>query len=263
MVKKTVSIFMMLIIFPLSLTISASPVDVSRRFSGHNEAYYVEFNNEWRRHILIEREVLLPGSIEREKLNFFYVPISRNSEKVFLMSIFVYSRRDWYGSIGFRRITETSDYVLALYSNHRNPFPRNTIDWFLFGTFMNQARDVNFVNNMISFPEVLPDNSRNVITVNGKILSNPSLQVGNTYMLPIREIATELGFAVSWNPTTTEIRVSRAGVFSTSVTFDDSVPRNYTILNKGGITYVSSAFFIRNFRVSIEVDERGNVNIRG
>jgi len=129
-------------------------------------------------------------------------------------------------------------------------------------------------DNSISTKNVIENNNmsvelKNAVTINNKTISKPSHNNENTIMVPVREVAEELGFEVNWIAETNTIILTKGAVYVTFNVNEDG----YTIARTApirlgsapklvnGSTYVPIELFKDLLEFNVDIDEYENVSI--
>jgi len=129
-------------------------------------------------------------------------------------------------------------------------------------------------NNLVSTKNVMENNNmsvevKNAITINNKTISKPSHNNENIIMVPVREVAEELGFGVNWIAETNTITLTKEAVYVTFNVNEDG----YTIARTApirlgsapklinGSTYVPVELFRDLLEFNVDIDEYENVSI--
>ena len=259
-----VFIFQILSIIIVSATAatvsSAYPLDVNQQIRGRVAPFTLDVPLAWRRHIEVQREFFQNPQPILERIMFHYRPSDLSASRTLLLEIAVFNRDDWRENLGYTRLTETDNHVLALRTAPSNPFVFGA-DRLLFDNMLRDASNPAFLISYISVPAGGDTVVRNTVSVNGKRMSSPSvMNTLRVVFVPVREVAESLGYTVNWDSASGNITIS-SGTFFTTLVRDTNIRQRHHIVNIDGISYVSTMFFLQVMQCNVEIDEHSNVRI--
>jgi len=246
----------------LSTISSVTRLDLSEgKIYGDKAAYTLNIPQIWAGYLIADREKLINSPNLLEKINFYYQPQANYSKPVFLMSFLVYTNAGWSDRSGYTKILTSKNNVFADQVTSYNPFA-NTTDRALFARFITDASDADFMYKMISLPANNKEVAYNRIRVNGNLVKGASAfsEDGVSY-IPVRRVCEFMGYKVSWAADTRAVIISGKGLYVVFLTNATRLNQGFVVKMVGGVTYVSSMFFVQNLNSSLEIDENNNVLI--
>lgn len=268
MVKKCFLVLLLLLsmVMPQIAVLASYDIDIteveslelsSGQITGKKAEYYYKIPSSWMGKIKAERENLDSGSL-LEKINFYYIPENKVFKPAFLMSLYVYDKKDGTAAQGTRKLLETENYIFGLYSTFTNIFDGKK-DKEQFQSLISDASDNQFIKNCIILAGgnyVLPEYT---VTVNGILQEgSKSVKKNGVICMPLRSICEALGYRVGWSEEERAILIL-SGSFNYYVYLDNNTFDAYV---ENGTTYLSSAFFVQILKTTVEIDERCNVYVR-
>jgi hypothetical protein len=232
------------------------------KINGEKVDYILELPLEWSGGYLIaEREQIKYSGELIEKVIFSYAPQSNKLKPVFLMNFLVYDQRYHKNSDDDRALLETEEYVFSVSSAQTNPFTNET-DKALFGRFMNEAENDDFITKFIQLPNGQKVIYNNTITVDNKKMAGKSeVKENGTVYAPLRETLESMGYRVGWLEKERAITIAKGDFYHLTLLNTQQPGKGYKTIIINDRAYVSSIFFVQILNASIEIDSNYNIFI--
>ncbi|MDR1210040.1 MAG: copper amine oxidase N-terminal domain-containing protein [Clostridiales bacterium] len=213
------------------------------------------------RQIIIDRVILRDATMALERLDFFVAPVTAGPEPAPLLSLYVFTNYQWNDMYRLKRVLKSRDYVFAAYFEDKNPFT-DLADRTAYTYVKYLLGDVDRLKRLI----VLPPNQTSLyeftLFLNGEPLTDPIIERGGTYYIPLRRLCEAMGYGVTWMAPKRTVYVIK-GTFRYSFAISGTVywGKGYVVSLIGGRCYASSGFFTRVLKKNLEIDEWGNVYV--
>ncbi|WP_250229135.1 stalk domain-containing protein [Anaeropeptidivorans aminofermentans] len=271
--KKSLSKSLVLIFLSLSTVFSASTVyggefDVKRfemlntnkLIKGENVEYTFMIPYSWQKYVSLKREMPGKKSDFTEKIIVYYQAVDAPVKQTVLMTLCVYDKDKWSNQSGFRKISESGSHVMAISTSTSIPFSFGS-DKIRYEDMLKEANNDYFLKTYINFEG--GNTASNVVYVNGKMMKNAAYPtVNNMVYIPVREVCEALGYKVSWSERDQMVTVSSPnGDFYSHLLYDTQINKKYPVINRSGLSYVSSSYFLQVIKCNIEIDDKFNVKI--
>lgn len=269
----TLALFSFITVFPAPTEARAegnAALNLSRgRISGEKVDYAIDLPSFWFGYLSAERESQSAGGNLLEKIVFYYLPQDAKDEPVFLMNFYVYDKRRFKENAGICKLLETEDFVFACERAGENGLAGET-DRALFGRFLSEAADAEYLAGFIRPPEGQKIILSNAVTVNGRKLAEKTVAMDGVVLVPLREACEALGYDVSWLPKEKAAAISmdfgsgqERGFYHLLLSTPPPLGRGFYTVIIEGRAYVPSLFFIQVLNANVEIDENYNVFING
>ena len=233
---------------------------------GANAEYSFTIPSIWQTYVTAQREKLKSRSALLDKVIFSCDSVSGIYKPKVLMTLYVYDKNKWSDSLEGIKLFSSQDYVFAYVPGEENSFYEEN-DRMTFRSRFNLINSPDKVKALI----VISDDQKlvyeNRVFVNGVATTRRVIIEDKKELVPLRFTAELLGFEILWDSKTTDITVkgtSGSEQINDVIVFDKTgkyESRGIRAENINGTTYVSTMYFMRVLKKSIEIDSDNNVFI--
>lgn len=233
-------------------------ININKIIKGELTDITISVNSIWQKNISMEFETSESETSFTEKYYFYYKPIDDTLDKFCFMELGIYKNNIWNKQDEMRKITSSYDYTAAVKLNE-NPLSFSS-DKVILDNMIKDANNDLFLKNMIGFEGSTVSSS--TVYINGKALETAAYASTNTSVVyvPIRQACEKLGYTVSWIQKGQRIIIT-GDSFYNELTLDGRINKKYHVISRGGISYVSSAYFLQVLKCNVEIDSKNNVKI--